>query len=44
MGHGINYMAKNFVTCALNRKLLRQARMDDTMCIQNYVNKPTRKR
>lgn len=48
MGHRINYVSKNFVTCALIRKLLRQAegipRMGDTMCIKNYVNKPIQKK
>jgi hypothetical protein len=48
MGHGINYVSKNFVTCALIRNLLQQAegitRMSDTMCVENYVNKPIQKR
>ena len=44
MDHRLNYVSKDIVTYALLRKLLRQAEgippMGDTMCIENYVNKP----
>lgn len=46
-GNGLNYVSKNFVTCAVIRKLLRKAvrvsRMGDMKSAKNVLEKPVQK-